>query len=228
MRMRQRGTVCIAIAACALVALTGPATAAGSPARVLSNRLGLAGYHFSVSGISRIHVRGTFTVPNSTCGNAARYYQLQIGAGFKNGSTPGDAIVVIELKCKSGTQDAGYAQLVAGYNVIDPAASITAGETVTIAVTAESSRSAARIALPGGKSYYISGNGGSPRGGDYALTISSPRPPHFSTVTFSNCTVNGTDLSSFQPKAWESVTSSGKVDGSVSSLHDGTSFTISS
>ena len=226
--MRQRLIVCVAMAGCVLLGFGGSATAAGSSARIMSDRVGLAGYHFSVSGISRIHVRGTFTVPTSTCGSAARHYELQVGAGFKSGSAREDAIVVVALRCKSGTQGVGSVQLVAGYHVIDPGRRIKAGERVTIAVTVESNRSAARIGLPGGRSNFVSGPGGSPRGGDYALTISSPRPPHFSTVRFSNCTVNGLDLSSFHPKAWESVTSSGKVDGRVSSLRGGTSFTIRS
>lgn len=226
--MRQRLIVCVAMAGWALLGFGGTAMAAGSSTRVLSDKVGLAGYHFRVSGISRIHVRGTFTVPTSTCGSAARHYQLQIGAGFKSGLAREDAIVVVALRCKSGTQGVGSVQLVAGYHVIDPATPIRAGERVTIAVTVESDRSAARIGLPGGKSDYISGAGGSPRGGDYALTISSPRPPHFSPVRFSNCTVNRKDLSSFHPKVWESVTSSGKVDGRVSSLRDGTNFTIRS
>jgi len=226
--MRQRLIVCVALAGCALLGFGGSAMAAGSSTRIMSDRVGLAGYHFRVSGISRIRVRGTFTVPTSTCGRAARHYQLQIGAGFKSGSTREDAIVMIALRCKSDTQGVNTVQLVAGYHVIDPRRRIKAGEKVTIAVTVDSNRSAARIGLPGGRSNFVSGPGGSPRGGDYALTISSPRPPHFSTVKFSNCTVNRLDLSSFHPKVWESVTSSGKVDGRVSSLSGGTSFRIRS
>jgi hypothetical protein len=226
--MRQRFIVCVAMAGCALVALTASAAAAGSGVRVLSDRVGLAGYHFRVSGVSRLHVRGTFTVPTSTCASAARHYQLQIGAGFKSGSSREDAIVIVALRCKSGTQGIGSVQLVAGYHVIDPGTRIKAGESVTIAVTAENGHSAARIGLPNGRSDYVSGPGGSPRGGDYALTISSPRPPHFSIVAFSNCTVNRLDLSRFRPGVWESVTTSGKVDGRVSALRDGTRFTIRS
>ena len=229
--MRQRLVVCIALAGCVLLAPlapTGLATASASTRAVLSNRLGLAGYHFRVSGTSRLHIRGKFTVPTSTCGGAARYYQLQIGAGFRSGSNREDAIAVVALKCKNGVQGTGYVQLVAGYFAIDPATPIKAGEQLTIAVTVEGSRSAVRVGLPGGKSDYLSGSGGTPEGGDYALTISSPRPPHFSTVTLTDCTVNSLNLSTYHPDVWDSVTSSGKPDGTVSPLSGGTSFTISS
>jgi hypothetical protein len=226
--MRRRLLLCCAVAGCVLLAWAGSATASVSAPNAASKRVGLAGYHFRVSGISRLHVRGTFIVPTSTCGKAARHYQLQIGAGFRRGSYREDAIVVVALRCKGGVQSTGSAQLVAGHFAVDPAARIKAGERLTIAVTVERDRSAARLGLPGGKSDYLSGRGGTPEGGDYALTISSPRPPHFSTVTFSNCTVNRSDLTAFHPDAWRSVTSSGKVDGKVSPLTDGTSFTISS
>lgn len=228
MGMRQRLVVCFVMAGSALLASAGPAVASLSSAKVLSDREGLAGYHFRVSDTSRLHVRGVFTVPTSTCGPAARYYQLQIGAGFKSGSNHEDAIATVALKCKNGTQGTGSVQLVAGYHVIDPTTPIKAGEQLTIAVTVEGDRSAVRVGLPGGKSDYVSGSGGTPEGGDYALTISSPRPPHFSTVTFSNCTVNRTNLSRFNPGVWESVTPSGKIDGQVSPLTGGDSFTITS
>jgi hypothetical protein len=226
--LRRRLLACFAVAGCALLAWAGSATASVSAPNAVSHRVGLAGYHFRVSGTSRLHVRGTFTVPTSRCGKAARHYQLQIGAGFRSGSNREDAIVVVALRCKDGVQGTGSAQLVAGHYAVDPATPIKAGERLTIAVTVERDRSAARLGLPGGKSDYLSGPGGTPDGGDYALTISSPRPPHFSIVTFSNCTVNRLDLSTFHPRAWKSVTSSGKVDGRVSPLSDGTSFTISS
>ena len=229
--MRRQLIVCIALAGCALLASlapTGLAAASASAPAVRSNRLGLAGYHFRVSGISRLHVRGKFTVPTSTCGSAARYYQLQIGAGFRRSGSNRDVVAIVALKCKNGVQGTGYVQLVAGYFAIDPATPIKAGEQLTIAVTVEGSRSAVRVGLPGGKSDYLSGSGGTPEGGDYALTISSPRPPHFSTVTFTDCTANWLDLSIRHLGVWDSVTSSGKPDGTVSPLSGGTSFTISS
>lgn len=219
---------CPALAGCILLPLAGPAAAAGPHAKVTSNRIGLAGYHFRMSGASRIHVRGTFTVPTATCGSTARPYQLQIGAGFKKGAAREDAVVIVMLQCKSGKQGTGSAQIVAGYHALEPAAPIKAGEVLTIAVTAEKSHSAARLVLPNGKSYYVSGLGGTPEGGDYALTINGSKAVHFSTVTFSKCMVNGGPLSAVKPNVWESVTSSGQVDGRVSPLTGGTSFTISS
>jgi hypothetical protein len=226
--MRQRLIACLVLAGCGLLASAGSAVASVSSAKVQSSRLGLAGYHFRVRDTSRIRVRGVFTVPTSRCGKAARYYQLQIGAGFRSGSTLEDAIAIVALRCKEGTQRTGSVQLVAGYHVVDPATPIRAGERLTMAVTVEGDRSAARLGLPHGRSDYVAGSGGTPEGGDYALTISSPRAPHFSAVTFSSCTVNRTDLSRFNPKAWESVTASGKIDGKVSPLAGGDSFTITS
>lgn len=229
--MRQQFVVCTALAGCVLLALLAPAglaTASASAPATMSSQLGLAGYHFRVSGISRLHVRGKFRVPTSTCGTVGRYYQLQVGVGFRSGSNHEDAVAVVALKCSHGVQETGHLQLVAGYYAVDPATPIRAGEKLTIAVTVEGSRSAVRVGLPGGRSDYLSGSGGTPKGGDYALTISSPRPPHFSTVTFTACTVNWRDLSHYHPAVWDSVTSSGKADGTVSRLSGGTSFTIKS
>jgi hypothetical protein len=226
--MRKRIIGCLALAGCAVLPLAGSGVAVASAAKATSDQVGLAGYHFSGSGISRIHVRGTFTVPTATCGSAARSYQLQIGAGFKNGSAPKGAVVIVMLQCTSGKQGIGSVQLVAGHYGIEPAAPIKAGEVLTVAATAEKSHSAARLVLPGGKSYYVRGPGGTPKGGDYALTISGSQALSFSAVRFSNCKVNGTPLAAVHPKVWESVTSSGTVDGRVSPLTGGTSFTISS
>jgi hypothetical protein len=225
--IRKRIIGCLALAGCAAAPLAGAGTAVASAAKVTSGQVGLAGYHFSGGGISRIHVRGTFTVPSATCGSAARAYQVQIGAGFKNGSAPKGAIVIVMLQCSAGKQRVGSVQLVAGHYGIEPATPIRAGEVLTVAVTAAKNRSAARLVLPGGKSYSVYGSGGTPKGGDYALTISGSQALHFSTVRFSDCKVNGTPLSAIHPKVWQSVTSSGAVDGRVSPLTGGTSFTIS-
>jgi hypothetical protein len=211
------------VASSSVPALAG--TSSGTRIRT-TKQLGLAGYHFRVSKKTVLKAHGTITVPTSTCGRRTRRYGLQIGVGFDNGTLHQDAIVLLMLKCKAGRQRNGTAQLVAGYHAKIPARPVKAGQTLRVRVTVKGTYSSATLVFPGVASYTVTGPGGRPTGADYALTLSASRPAHYTPVQFSDCTVNKRNLSVFRPRIWESITSTGKVDGQVSPLTDGTAFTI--
>ncbi len=228
--MRQRLAIIIATAGFVVgsgFCVTAASASTGIHASV-TKRAGLAGYYFTVSKTTTaLRLRGSVKVPTSTCGKRLRSYSLQIGAGFTRGGLHEDAIVVLMLNCKAGTQGTGTAQLVAGYDVSMPATPIKAGQVVRIIATVTSHGSFAKITYANGASAAVWGPGGRPTGADYALTLPNWYPPRYSAVTFSGCTVNKKKLSAFHPNIWESVTTPGAVDGRVSTLTGGTGFTIS-
>ena len=205
-----------------------PAAAGADTFAAVTKVKGLAGYHFKVSKTASLTVRGSVTVPGSTCGSGSHGYGLQIGAGFSRGGALESAIVSILLKCGGGSQGPGSAEIVAGFNARDLSRSITPGEVIKVKASVNATRATATITYPSGKRVSISAGGGKPTGGDYALTLPNSSPPTYSTVTFANCTVNKKNLSTVNPLVWESVTSGGTVDGTVSSLTGGSSFTITS
>ncbi len=227
--MRQRLAIILATAGCVAVSGFGSAAASASTGitPTVTKRTGLAGYYFTVSRTSTLIVHGSIKVPSAACGSGAHSFGMQIGAGFSRGGLHLDAIVLLQLTCRSG-KVSGTAQLVAGYNAALPATAIRAGQVVQISASVRSAGgSFAKIVYPGGASAAVWGPGGTPTGADYALTLPSSQPPHYSPVAFSGCLVNGKKLSAFHPKTWESVTTSGAVDGRAGSLTGGTGFTIS-
>jgi hypothetical protein len=228
--MRQRLAIILATAGCVAVSGFGSATAHASAgiAASVTKRTGLAGYYFTVSKTTTtLIVRGRVKVPAATCGSGTHSFGLQIGAGFTRSGLHQDAIVLLELACRSGNQVSGTAQLVAGYDVVIPARTVSAGQVLQISASVRSwGGSFAKIVYPGGGSAAVWGPGGRPTGVDYALTLPGSQPPRYSPVTFSGCTVNHKTLAAFHPKIWESVTASGAIDGRVGSLTGGTAFAI--
>lgn len=220
------GAGCVATGVAPAAAGVSTAAQARSGQTLTVKKVGLAGYHFRVSGRAVLKVHGTIKVPSSTCGRKTRRYSLQIGTGFSSGGQPVDAIVLLQLRCRGGTQRSGSAELVAGYHALIPPRPVRAGQTLRIRTTVKATWSGATVVYPSGASYSVYGPGGHPTGAAYALTLSGPRPAHYTPVKFTRCTVNKRRLSAFHPGIWESVTSSGKVDGSVSALSNGTAFTI--
>jgi hypothetical protein len=228
--MRQRLAIVLITLGCVLV--TGIGSAAASvvplPNATVAKVKGLAGYHFRVgTTIKRLTMRGRVTVPNSTCGTT-RHYGLQIGAGYRLGGVAGQpvsAIVLILLKCTASGQS-GTAQIVAGYNAKDPTIKIHPGDVIKVWVSVTASKAIAVITYPDGRSRSLSALGGKPTGGDYALTLPVWNPPHYTPAAFAGCFVKRKQLSAFHPNIWESITGGGTVDGHVSTLTNGTAFTI--
>jgi hypothetical protein len=226
----MRRQLAVVLTTVGFVAASGfaPAAAGADTFAAVTRVKGLAGYHFRVSKAASLTIRGSIAVPRSACGSGRHDYGLQIGAGFSSGGVLESAIVSVLLDCARGRHGAGATELVAGFNAREPARRITPGEVIRVKASVNAATATAAITYPSGKTVSVSAGGGKPTGGDYALTLPDSSPPRYSTVTFTRCTVNKKNLSAVNPRAWESVTSGGAVDGTVSSITGSNSFTITS
>jgi hypothetical protein len=185
---------------------------------------GLAGYHATTHG-SSVTVRGKITVPRASCGRGAFAYAPEIVARYYVGHGLKLASVSLSLACDLGVPVYGDASLSVNGRTKVVSHPLRAGQTVAITIAITRSRTTVTIAYSARSSASLRGAGGRPYDAQYLVAL--VRPPSYRPVRFSACTVSRRDLSALHPGAWESVTKSGKVDGKVSRITKGTTFTVS-
>jgi hypothetical protein len=203
---------------------SGPASAA-VPAGTATKVHGVAGYHLTVrKNVRSLTVQAEIKVPGSSCGSGAFTYSPEVAVQYVTGHATRDVSASLVLGCYAGLPVYGDAVLVAGSKTKDVPRQLKAGEVVTITLSVRSSGASVKVTYPDA-SATLRAKGGRPAEVQFAVAL--PSPPRYSPVRFSGCKLNGRKLAHYKPAKWESVTSSGRVDGKVSALSHGTNFSVS-
>jgi hypothetical protein len=215
----------VALATGALVlAGAGLAGAASGPGVV--KEPGLAGYHFAVSkSATSLTAKGTITLPNLNCAaGSSNVFAPQIVVNYLVGTSEETAEVSLGLTCASGIAVYGQPSVEVGSKNETAPQRLGAGEQVTVTIAISASKSSATVTA-GKQTATLTNGGGRPAQAQYSVVL--PDPPKYSPVKFSQCTVDGKDLSTVKPGGWEGVSKSGQVIGKISAISGGTSFTVS-
>jgi hypothetical protein len=216
-RIRTGGALTLAAG---LALASGLAPAAASTSRALF----IAGYHFTAPRGGTLTVHGTIKVPRSTCGLGAFVFAPEVEAKYYVGTGLKVASVTLGLGCAAGVPHGGDPVLLVDSRSRTVHHQLRAGQTVSVTITITRSGASAKLAFSRRSSVTVHGPGGRPRDGEFVVNV--PKPPRYSPVRFTGCTVDGRKLSSVRPAAWEAVNRHHQVIGRTSRLSHGTAFTV--